>query len=134
MMISTKGRYALRFLADLAEHSANGYVPMKDVAERQGISQKYLEQIIPSLTKGKIIKGLQGKGGGYRLIKSPEQCKIGDILRLTEGDLAPVSCLEKRAKPCKRKQQCPTLSMWSEFYAIVNKFFDEKTLADIIKK
>lgn len=93
MMISTRGRYALRVLADLAENSGRGYIPMKEVAARQGISLKYLEQIIPALTKSGYIEGIQGKGGGYRLIKAPNNCIIGDILRLTEGDLAPVACL-----------------------------------------
>lgn len=132
MMISTKGRYALRFLIDLAEHSDTGYVPMKDVAQRQGISPKYLEQIISLLTKGGIIRGVQGKGGGYKLTKTPKEYKIGDILRLTDN-LAPVSCLEKNALPCKRKNQCSTLSMWREFYNTINNFFDEKTLEDVIK-
>ena len=100
MLISTRGRYALRVLTDLAEHTDSGYVPMKDIAERQGISLKYLERIIPVLSKNGIIEGLQGKGGGYRLVKLPEECKIGDILRLTEGDLTPVACLECGAKPC----------------------------------
>lgn len=133
MMISTRGRYALRVLVDLAEHSANDYVPMKEIAERQGISLKYLERIIPVLSKNGIIEGLQGKGGGYRLIKSPEECKIGDILRLTEGDLAPVACLECDAKPCERAYECRTYPMWVELYRLVNEYFDSKTLADIIK-
>lgn len=134
MMISTRGRYALRVLADLAEHTGRGYIPMKEVAARQGISLKYLEQIIPALTKSGYIEGIQGKGGGYRLIKSPEDCIIGDILRLTEGDLAPVACLECKAKPCERVGKCPTYPMWVEFYKLVTDYFDGKTLADLIKK
>ena len=90
MMISTRGRYALRVLIDLAEHTENGYIPMKEVAGRQGISLKYLERIIPVLSKNGFVEGIHGKGGGYRLVKAPEDCKVGDILRLTEGDLAPV--------------------------------------------
>ena len=133
MLISTRGRYALRVLIDLAEHAGSGYVPMKDVAQRQGISLKYLERIIPVLTKNGIIEGLQGKGGGYRLIRLPEECRIGDILRLTEGDLAPVACLECEAKPCDRAGECRTYPLWVEFYSLVNEFFDSKTLADIIK-
>ena len=133
MLISTRGRYALRVLIDLAEHADSGYIPMKDVAERQGISLKYLERIIPVLSKNGIIEGLQGKGGGYRLVKSPEECRVGDILRLTEGDLAPVACLESRAKPCDRAYECRTYPMWVEFYRLVNEFFDEKTLADVVK-
>lgn len=131
MMISTRGRYALRVLIDLAEHSG-GYVPMKDVAKRQGISLKYLERIIPVLAKNKIIDGVHGKGGGYRLIKDPKDCKIGDILRLTEGDLAPVACLERGAKPCERAFECRTYPMWVEFYRVINDFFDGKTLQDLI--
>lgn len=100
MMISTRGRYALRVMADIAEHADKKYVPMKEVAQRQGISLKYLERILPVLTQNGFLEGLQGKGGGYRLVKPPEECRIGDILRLTEGDLAPVACLEKGAKPC----------------------------------
>ncbi len=133
MLISTRGRYALRVLIDLAEHGGNGYVPMKDVAQRQGLSLKYLERIIPVLTKNGIIEGVQGKGGGYRLVKPPEECRIGDILRLTEGDLAPVACLESGAKPCERAFECRTYPLWVEFNRLVNDFFDGKTLADIIR-
>lgn len=133
MLISTRGRYALRVLIDLAEHTDDGYVPMKNIAERQGISLKYLERIIPVLSKNGIVEGLQGKGGGYRLVKSPEEYKIGDILRLTEGDLAPVACLECGATPCERTPECRTYPMWVELYQTINNFFDNKTLADMIK-
>ena len=134
MMISTRGRYALRVLADLAEHANSGYVPMKEIAERQGISLKYLEQILPVLTKNGIIEGLQGKAGGYRLMKDPAECRIGDILRLTEGDIAPVACLARDAKPCERKPECRTYPMWAEFSQVINEFFDSRTLADIVRK
>lgn len=134
MLISTRGRYALRVLVDLAEHSQGGYVPMKEIAERQGISLKYLERILPVLTKNGIIEGLQGKTGGYRLLKEPKECRIGDILRLTDKDLAPVACLKSGAKPCPRAAECKTLPLWTEFYQTINGFFNEKTLADIIKK
>lgn len=133
MMISTRGRYALRVLVDLAEHKELGYVPMKEIAERQGLSLKYLERILPVLSRNGIIEGLQGKTGGYRLVKSPENCRIGDILRLTEGDLAPVACLECDANPCERSFECRTYPMWVEFYQMINNFFDNKTLADIVK-
>ena len=133
MLISTKGRYALRVLIDLAEHEDAGYIPMKDVAARQGISLKYLERILPVLTKNGFVQGLQGKGGGYRLIKPPKECRLGDILRLTEGDLAPVACLEASAPPCMRAQECRTYPLWVEFYNLVNAFFDGKTLADLIQ-
>lgn len=133
MMISTRGRYALRVLVDLAEQTGGGYVPMKDIAARQNISLKYLEQILPVLTKDGIIEGLQGKGGGYRLKVSPECCTVGRILRLTEGDLAPVSCLERTAVRCERECECRTHPMWVEFYREVNRFFDSKTLSDLVK-
>lgn len=136
MMISTRGRYALRFLVDLAENSKgseNGYIPMKDVAARQGISLKYLERIIPTLTKAGIIEGVQGKGGGYRLTLPPNECRIGDILRLTDGDLAPVACLECNASECDRKDTCRTYPLWAEFYSLINDFFDKKTLAELVK-
>mgnify|MGYP002511461198 FL=1 len=133
MMISTRGRYALRVLTDLAQHTDSGYVPMKDIAQRQGISLKYLERILPVLSKNGIIEGLPGKGGGYRLAKSPAECTVGDILRLTEGDLAPVVCLETEAAPCDRLQECPTYPLWVELYELINDFFDRKTLADITK-
>lgn len=132
MLISTRGRYALRVLIYLAEHSDEGYIPMKEIAENQGISLKYLERIIPVLSKNGIIEGIQGKGGGYRLLKSPDECKIGDVLRLTEGDLAPVACLEKGATPCQKADKCQTYPLWVEFYDLVNNFFDGKTLSDII--
>ena len=133
MLISTRGRYALRVLIDLAEHTNNGYIPMKKVAERQGISLKYLERIIPVLSKNGFVEGIHGKGGGYRLVKDPDDCRVGDVLRLTEGDLAPVACLECGAKPCERAYKCKTYPMWTEFYRIVNEFFDGKTLADVLK-
>lgn len=132
-MISTRGRYALRVLIDLAEHAKDGYVPMKDVAQRQSISLKYLERILPVLTKHGIVDGVQGKGGGYRLLQAPEDLKIGDILRLTEGDLAPVACLECNAKPCEREFECRTYPLWVDFYRVITDFFDSKTLADVIR-
>ncbi len=133
MMISTRGRYALRVLIDLAEHTDGGYIPMKEIAEREGISLKYLEQIVPVLSKNGFLEGVHGKGGGYRLLKSPDECRLGDILRLTEGDLAPVACLECGAKPCDRAFECRTYPIWTEFYRIVNEYFDGITLADVLK-
>lgn len=133
MMISTKGRYALRVMIDLAENYGKGYVPMKEVAERQNISLKYLERILPVLTKNKMIEGLQGKGGGYRLTNEPAGYRVGDILRLTEGDLAPVACLGCDAGPCERSETCKTLPMWTEFYKVTNAYFDGISLADLVK-
>lgn len=134
MMISTRGRYALRVMADLAENRDKGYIPMKDIAERQGISLKYLERIIPALTKNGFIEGVQGKGGGYRLVKAPEECSVGDILRLTEGDLAPVACLGCEAKTCEKTHECRTYPMWVELYNHITEFFDSRTLADLVKE
>lgn len=133
MLVSTKGRYALRVLLDLAEHYSGGYIPMKDVAGRQDLSLKYIEKIMPLLTKGALVEGVHGKGGGYRLTKRPEDYRVGDILRLAEGDLAPVACLGCNAKPCERAGECQTLPMWSNFYKMVNDYFDGITLADLMK-
>lgn len=133
MMVSTRGRYALRVLVDLAEQCSGVFIPMKDVAQRQEISLKYIERIMPVLTKNGLVEGQHGKGGGYRLVKSPEEYRVGDILRLTEGDLAPVACLECGAKACTRAAECRTLPMWTEFYKMVNDYFNSVTLADLMK-
>lgn len=133
MMISTRGRYALRVLIDLAENQSGKYIPMKEVAKRQEISLKYIERIMPILTKAKLVEGLHGKGGGYRLTKTSDRYKVGDILRLTEGDLAPVACIGCDAKECTRKDKCRTVSMWNKFYEITNEYFDNITLADLMK-
>lgn len=133
MMISTRGRYALRVMIDLAEHDSGSFTPMKDVAERQGLSLKYLERILPVLTKNKLVSGVHGKGGGYRLSRRPEEYTVGEILRLTEGNLAPVSCLECGAEPCPRASECRTLKMWTDFYNMTNKYFDGITIADLMR-
>lgn len=133
MMISTRGRYALRVLIDLAEHNDGNYIPMKDVAERQDLPLKYLERILPVLTQNKLIVGLHGKGGGYRLVRSPDEYTVGEILRLTEGNLVPVSCLEQDAEPCERAAECRTLDMWTKFFKMTNEFFDGITVADLMK-
>lgn len=132
-MISTRGRYALRVMIDLAEHRNDGYIPMKEVAERQGISLKYLERIMPALSKNNLVQGVHGKGGGYRLSRLSEEYTVGEILRLTEGDLAPVACLECDAKECSRKAECKTLSMWTKYYDMTNEYFDGITLAELLK-
>ena len=131
-MISTRGRYALRVMIDLAEHRDEGYIPMKEVARRQGISLKYLEQIMPALSKSGLVEGVHGKGGGYRLSRPPEQYTAGEILRLAEGDLAPVACLECGAQPCQRKAYCKTVAMWTKFYDLTNDYFDHITVADLL--
>ncbi len=133
MMISTRGRYALRVMIDLAENSDGSYLAMKEVAQRQGISLKYLERILPLLVDGGLVEGLRGKGGGYRLTREPEDYPVGEILRLTEGDLAPVSCLEKGARPCERAAGCKTLPLWKDLNDLVNGFLDSKTLADLMQ-
>lgn len=133
MLVSTRGRYALRVMIDLAEHYNGGYIPMKDVASRQELSLKYMERIMPLLTKGNLVEGVHGKGGGYRLLKSPNECTVGEILRLTEGDLAPVSCLECDSKPCERAEECKTLPMWTEVHTMINDYFDGICLADLMK-
>ncbi|MBQ7917069.1 MAG: RrF2 family transcriptional regulator [Firmicutes bacterium] len=132
MIISTRGRYALRVMLDLAENGGDDYIAMKKIAERQGISLKYLERILPVLTQNEIIEGVQGKGGGYRLTRKPEEYKIGEILRLTEGDLAPVSCLECDAKPCERSGECRTLPMWTKLHDMIGDYLDSVTLADLL--
>lgn len=131
-MISTRGRYALRVMIDLAEHANEGFIPMKEVAARQGVSLKYIERIIPALSKNELVEGVQGKGGGYRLCREPKEYTVGEILRLTEGDLAPVACLECGAEPCDRVDTCKTLSMWSKFHKMTNEYFDSITLADLV--
>lgn len=131
-MISTRGRYALRVMIDLAEHADDGYIPMKEVAERQGISLKYLERIMPALSKSNVVEGVHGKGGGYRLSRRPEDYTAGEILRLVEGDLAPVACLECGSKPCNRKAYCKTISMWEKYYDMTNQYFDNITIADLL--
>lgn len=132
-MISTRGRYALRVLIDLAEHGGQQYLPMKEVASRQEISLKYLERILPLLTKSGYVEGQHGKGGGYRLIKAPQDIRVGDVLRLTEGDLAPVACLMPGADPCNYAHECRTLEMWKEYFRMTNTFFDGITIANLMK-
>ncbi len=131
-MISTRGRYALRDMVDISLHQGDGYVPMKDVALRQDLSLKYLEQILPALTKNHFVEGLQGKGGGYRLTRKPEEYVIGDILRVTEKDLAPVSCLAHDAAECTRKPTCKTIKFWEGLNDAINNYLDSATLADIM--
>lgn len=134
MIISTRGRYALRVMLDLAENGNGAYIAMKKIAERQGISLKYLEQILPVLTQNNIIEGISGKGGGYRLTRKPEEYNVGEILRLTEGNLAPVACLQCNAEKCDRADNCPTLPMWTEFHNLVNQYFDSITLSSLIEQ
>ena len=131
-MISTKARYALRVMIDLAEHQDAGYIQLKDIAARQEISEKYLEIIIKILVKGKMLKGLRGKGGGYILTREPSEYIVGDIIELTEGPLAPVACLQPDAEVCNRKDICVTLPLWEKYYTLVHDFFFHITLEDVI--
>ncbi len=132
-MISTRGRYAIRVLLDLAEHRNGEYIPMKEVASRQDISLKYIERIMPLLTKSHLVEGVHGKGGGYRLCRDPQDCTVGEILRLTEIDLAPVACLAHDSPPCTRAAECRTLPMWKEYYDMINAYFDSITLASLMQ-
>ena len=131
-MISTKGRYALRVMIDLAEHGDGEAVPLHDVAERQQISKKYLESIVATLVKGKLVKGSSGKGGGYILCRAPEEYTVGEILELTEGTLAVVACLSADAGVCPRATVCKTLPLWTEFNGMVHDFFFSRKLSDIM--
>lgn len=132
MKISTKGRYALRLMTDIAAHDSDGYVSLKDVAARQGISMKYSEQIAGLLAKAGLLHSGRGAQGGYRLAKRPEDYTVGSILRLTEGNLAPVACLEGPENVCQRCGECSTLGFWAGLYAVVNDYIDRYTLADLL--
>mgnify|MGYP002582257639 FL=1 len=132
MMISTKGRYALRVMVDIAENQRDGYIPLKEIAHRQDISEKYLESILKSLVQSQFLTGVRGKGGGYRLTRPPEQYTVGSILRLTEGSLAPVACLEQEHVDCPRMADCRTLPMWRKLNTMIQDFFDGITLADLM--
>lgn len=131
MIVSTKGRYALRVLIDLAEHQTGSYIPLKEIATRQEISEKYLESILKTLVQNRMLVGLRGKGGGYQLAKQPEQITIGDVLRLTESSLATVSCLEPGAQTCPKMNECRTLPLWRDLDKLVQDYLDSVTVADL---
>lgn len=131
MKISTKGRYALRMMIDLAEHQDNGFVALKDIAERQDISKKYLEQIVPVLNRNDILRTNRGFQGGYQLARTPDKYTVGEILRLTEGNLSPVSCIDSSVG-CERSADCSTLPVWQGLYKVINEYLDSITLQDII--
>ena len=131
MIVSTKGRYALRVMIDLAEHQAERYVPLKEVAERQEISEKYLENILKVLVQNGFLEGLRGKGGGYRLTRTPDQYTVAEILLLTAGSLAPVSCLVPGAPACERMPNCRTYTMWKGLNDMIADYFGKITLADL---
>ena len=132
MMISTKGRYALRFLIDLAQHQGSGYVALRDVAGRQGISEKYLEIVVKELVKGGFLVALRGKGGGYRLSRAPEDIGVHEVLACMEGPLAPVSCLEPGREECPRKESCPTISLWQGLDRVIVDYLSQYTPAQLI--
>ena len=133
MIVSTKGRYALRVMIDLAEKNNQERVPLKEIAERQEISQKYIEAIMTILSKHGFVDAVHGKGGGYRLNKKPEDYRVGDILRLTEGSLSPVACLEAGAEECPRKAECRTLPMWTKLDELVEGYLDSVRLSDLMR-
>ena len=133
MKISTKGRYALRVMIDLAMNSNGKYISLKDIAERQEISNKYLEQIISLLNKAGYLETARGNTGGYKLTKQPKEYKVGDILRATERDLTPIYCLTVDGK-CNRQKNCKTYSFWKELDNVINEYIDSKTLEDLIKQ
>ena len=134
MLISTKGRYALRVMIDLAEHRSEEFISLREIAIRQEISEKYLESIIRTLVKAKVVESLRGKGGGYRLTKNPEQYTVGGILRLTEESLAPVACLGQDADACPRMAQCRTLPLWQGLDRVINGYLDSVTIADLMHR
>lgn len=133
-MITTKGRYALRVMIDLAQHRGRGNIPLKDIADRQDISKKYLEIITKELVKGGMLRSVSGKGGGYSLNREPEEYTVGEILELMEGSLSPVVCLIPGGEPCPRAEECPTLPMWKEYNEMVHDFFYGRRLSDFLEE
>ena len=133
MKISTKGRYALRMMIDIAENSDNDRIPIKDISERQGISLKYLEQIVTHLTRARLLRSGRGSGGGYMLTKLPEQYTVGEILRALEGNMAPVACLEDEINQCERSCLCKTLEFWTGLHELVDDYVDSVTLKDFLR-
>lgn len=134
MMVSTRGRYALRVLVDLAEQDSDRYITLQEIAERQEISEKYLESIVRELVKAGYLDGLRGKGGGYRLGKPPEEIGVLDVLKLTEGSLVPVACLEDGAKPCSRASNCRTLPLWEGLNKVVREYLGHYTVQDLVQQ
>ena len=132
IMITTRGRYAIRVMIDLAENDQGDYIPLKDIADRQGISKKYLEIIVRDMVAGGLVTGLSGKGGGYRLTRRPEEYTIGEILDIMEGGMEAVACLGKDAPDCPRKGECKTLPLWREYDELQRSFFQSKKLSDLI--
>jgi len=134
MLISTKGRYALRVMVDLAEHNTGDYIVLMDIAQRQNISEKYLEGILATLSKAGMVSALRGRGGGYKLVKAPEDYSVGSILKLTEGSLAPVACLERRDNLCERAAECRTLPLWTKLDKLIDGYLESVSLADLLQE
>ena len=132
MIVSTKGRYALRVMVCFAQRGGNEYIPLKEIAESEGISQKYLESIMTTLSKAGFVDAVHGKGGGYRLTREPEDYTLWEILELAEGDLAPVTCLQPDAPVCQRAGECRTLGVWQGYYKLTQDYFSHITLADLM--
>lgn len=132
-MITTKGRYALRVMIDLAQNDRGAYIPLKDIAERQGISKKYLEIIMKDMVSGGLVSGASGKGGGYKLCRKANEYTVYEILITMEGTLSPVACLAEKQNTCPRKAFCQTLPLWTEYEALVQNFFSQKKLSDLMK-
>ena len=132
-MISTRGRYALRVMIDIAENSSGGYIPLKEIAERQDLSKKYLENIVKDLVVGGLLTGASGKGGGYRLRRRPEEYTVGEILDLMEGTLCSVACLAGKENDCPRRSVCRTLPMWTEYDRMAHEYFYSKRLSDLMR-
>ena len=133
-MISTRGRYAIRIMIDLAKNDQGKYIPLKDIAARQQISKKYLEIIVKDMVAGGLVTGASGKGGGYKLCRKPEEYSIGEIIELMEGSLATVACLTRDAEPCPRASDCPTLPLWEEYDRMTHDFFYGRSLGDLVRK
>lgn len=131
-MISTRGRYALRVMIDIAEHGGDKYITLDEIAERQEISEKYLEGILATLTKGNMLIGVRGKGGGYKLTRRADEYTVGSIIRLTEGSLSPVACLKDGAPPCGRRENCKTLPVWKGLDKLINDYLDGIKLSDLL--
>ncbi len=134
MMISTRGRYALRILVDLAENQHEGYITLKEAADRQEISEKYLENIVKDLVKGRFVEGVRGKGGGYRLARPADEINVMEVLRSTDGTLTPVACLEEGSMPCSRAASCRTLPLWKGLDKVVSEYLGGFTVGDLMKE
>ena len=134
MLVSTKGRYALRIMLELAQGEKGAYVPLPLIAKKQDISEKYLESIVSALVRGGLVEGMRGKGGGYRLNRELKDYSVGEILRMTEGSLAPVSCLESGENPCPRADRCSTLPMWVKLEDLINAYLDSVSLEDLLRE